>query len=92
MKARYAEIRRIFRRHPEYAARFEAMPFNSGYFMCVKPKGVDAETLRKHLIEKYSTGAIVLSGLVRIAFSTVPKAKLAGLFADIYSAIGDLTA
>ena len=90
LKSRYTEIRRIFAKHPEYAERFEAMPFNSGYFMCVKPRGVDAETLRRHLIEKYSTGTIVLSGLVRIAFSTVPKARLSGLFADIYSAIGDL--
>ena len=91
LKSRYSEIRRIFARHPEYAERFEAMPFNSGYFMCVRPKGVDAEALRRHLVEKYSTGTIVLSGLVRIAFSTVPKARLAGLFANIHSAIGDLT-
>jgi hypothetical protein len=68
------------------------MPFNSGYFMCVRPKGVDAETVRRHLIEKYSTGTIVLSGLLRIAFSTVPKVKLATLFANIASAIKDLRA
>ncbi len=90
LKSRYAEIRRVLGRHPEYARLFEAMPFNSGYFMCVKPVGVDAELVRRHLIEKYSTGTIVLSGLVRLAFSTVPKAKLAKLFANVAAAVEDL--
>jgi hypothetical protein len=52
--------------------------------------GVDAEKVRRHLVEKYSTGTIVLSGLIRLAFSTTPKAKLAKLFANVNAAIGDL--
>ena len=90
LKARYMEIRKILKKHPEYAKAFEAMPFNSGYFMCVKPIGVDAEKVRKHLIEKYSTGTIVLSGLIRLAFSTIPKAKLGAVFANVCAAINDL--
>ena len=90
LKARYLEIRKILKAHPEYAENFEAMPFNSGYFMCVKPLGVDAEKVRRHLIAKYSTGTIMLSGLIRLAFSTIPKAKLAKLFADVNAAICDL--
>jgi hypothetical protein len=66
------------------------MPFNSGYFMCVKPKGVEAEAVRKRLIEGYSTGTIVLSGLIRLAFSTVPLEKLSSLFASVDSAIRDV--
>ena len=90
LRKRYVEIRRVLRAHPEYAANFEAMPFNSGYFMCVKPIGVDAEAVRRRLIEKYSTGTIVLSGLIRLAFSTIPKAKLARLFANVNAAIEGL--
>ena len=90
LKKRYREIRSILKLHPEYAERFEVMPFNSGYFMCVKPIGVDAESLRRHLIEKYSTGTIVLSGLLRLAFSTIPTAKLAKLFKNVADAIDDL--
>ena len=90
LKARYLEIRKILKAHPEYAENFEAMPFNSGYFMCVKPLGVDAEKVRRHLIAKYSTGTIMLSGLIRLAFSTIPKQKLAKLFADVNAAICDL--
>ena len=92
LKARYVEIRKILAEHPEYEASFEVMPFNSGYFMCVRPKGIDAESVRKHLIEKYSIGTIVLSGLIRLAFSTIPKSKLAGLFANVHAAINDLRA
>ena len=90
LRARYREIRRILRTNKSYAETFEAMPFNSGYFMCVKPIGVDAESVRRRLIEKYSVGTIVLSGLIRIAFSTVPTARLARLFAAVDSAIRDL--
>ena len=92
LKARYLEIRKILKTHPEYAKNFEAMPFNSGYFMCVKPLGVDAEAVRKHLIAKYSTGTIMLSGLIRLAFSTIPTAKLATLFQNVADAVRDLRA
>lgn len=90
LKSRYLEIRRVLAAHPEYAEAFEAMPFNSGYFMCVKPIGVDAEAVRKHLIAKYSTGTIVLSGLIRLAFSTVPLAKLEMLFDNVYKAVMEI--
>ena len=90
LKRRYHEIRVILKSHPEYARHFEAMPFNSGYFMCVKPIGEDAEAVRRHLIEKYSVGTIVLSGLIRIAFSTVPTARLSKLFAAVDAAIADV--
>ncbi len=90
LKKRYHEIRTILKLHPEYADAFEAMPFNSGYFMCVRPKGVDAEAVRRRLIEKYSTGTIVLSGLIRLAFSTIPTAKLQKLFQNVADAVNDL--
>ena len=90
LKSRYATIRKILKKNPAYAEAFEVMPFNSGYFMCVKPKGVDAEQVRRQLIDKYSTGTIVLSGLIRLAFSTVPSAKLPELFANVAAAINDL--
>lgn len=90
LKKRYDIIKDILASHPEYAESFEAMPFNSGYFMCVKPKGVDAEELRQKLIKDYSTGTIMLSGLIRLAFSAVPTDKLPKLFDNIYKAVKDL--
>jgi hypothetical protein len=52
----------------------------------------DAEAVRRHLIEKYSTGTIVLSGLIRLAFSTIPAKKLADVFANVDAAVRDLKA
>jgi len=92
LRKRYLEIRKILKKHPEYAESFEPLPFNSGYFMCVKPKGVEAEEVRKLLVSSYSTGTIVLSGLIRLAFSTIPLAKLQKLFANVDSAIREIKA
>lgn len=90
LNKRYKKIRAILASHPEYATRFEVMPFNSGYFMCVRPKGVEAECVRRRLIERYSTGTIVLSGLIRLAFSTIPAQKLPRLFKNVAAAIDDV--
>ncbi len=90
LKCRYERIKEILAAHPEYTRSFTAMPCNSGYFMCIKPT-IDPETLRKHLLETKKTGVIVLSGLVRIAFSAVPTVKLDALFANIHDAVQELT-
>jgi len=87
LKKRYDIIKQVLADHPEYKEAFEAMPCNSGYFMCVKPKGVDAELLRQKLISDYSTGTIMLSGLIRVAFSAVPTDKLGKLFENIYNCV-----
>ena len=89
LRHRYETIRAILAAHPEYSSSFEPMPFNSGYFMCVKPKGVDAEAVRRRLVEKYSTGTIVLSGLIRIAYSAGPASSLGTLFANVHAAIAE---
>lgn len=90
LEHRYSSIKAILRKNPSYKESFTPMPFNSGYFMCIKPKSVDPEILRKHLIVKYKTGTIMLDGLIRIAFSSVPTEKLPLLFANIDAAIRDL--
>jgi aspartate/methionine/tyrosine aminotransferase len=87
---RVRKIRETLKMHPEYARSFEVMPFNSGYFMCVKPIGVEPEVLRKELIANYGTGVIVLSGLIRLAFSSVPLSLIDSLFANLHAAIQKL--
>ena len=49
-------------------------------------KAIDAEQLRLHLIDKYSTGVIALGDLLRIAFSSTPTHLLETLFDTIYKA------
>ncbi|MFZ4455324.1 MAG: aminotransferase class I/II-fold pyridoxal phosphate-dependent enzyme [Bacteroidales bacterium] len=90
LKGRY-DILRDALSNPKYAEYFSPLPFNSGYFMCVEPKkGLVAEEVRKHLLEKYSTGVIVLGSVIRLAFSAVPQAKLPELVENIYNACVDL--
>jgi aspartate/methionine/tyrosine aminotransferase len=88
---RYRTVREILRAHPEYAEEYVPLPFNSGYFMCVRPTRVDAEALRKKLLADYSTGTINFNGVLRIAFSATPTQKLAALFDNIYRASRDLS-
>ena len=90
LKSRYTALRKEFS-NPVYAEYFEPLPFNSGYFMCIElKKGLVAEDVRKHLLETYSTGVIVLGNVIRLAFSAVPQAKLPELVENIYKACQDL--
>jgi aspartate/methionine/tyrosine aminotransferase len=77
--------------HPRYHDRFRAYPFNSGYFLCIKIEGVDAEELRVYLLERYGIGVISASATdLRVAFSSVEEENLEELFNTIYNAIGEL--
>lgn len=87
LKARYLKVKEILNTHPTYAESFAPMPFNSGYFMCVKLNGAQPEAVRQELLASFSTGVIVLSGLIRLAFSAVPITQLEKLFANVDAAI-----
>jgi aspartate/methionine/tyrosine aminotransferase len=90
LKNRYQILRSELSK-PEYAAYFAPLPFNSGYFMCIElKKGLVAEEVRKHLLETYSTGVIVLGTVIRLAFSAVPQSKIPELVENIYKACMDL--
>jgi aspartate/methionine/tyrosine aminotransferase len=89
MKARYDAVKKALT-NEKYKAYFNALPYNSGYFMCVKlADGLDAEKMRKILIEKYSIGVISLGNLLRIAYSAVAAKDVEELFEGIYSACKD---
>ncbi|HKK02243.1 MAG TPA: aminotransferase class I/II-fold pyridoxal phosphate-dependent enzyme [Desulfuromonadales bacterium] len=67
-------------------------PFNSGYFMCLKLRSVDAEKLRVHLLDKYGVGAISIGKTdLRIAFSCIAEEDIPELFDLIYQAVKDLS-
>ncbi|MBN2242915.1 MAG: aminotransferase class I/II-fold pyridoxal phosphate-dependent enzyme [Acidobacteria bacterium] len=90
LSGRARKIRAVLEKHPEYAQSYEAMPFNSGYFMCVRPIGVAAEDVRRELLAGFDTGVIVLSGLIRLAFSSVPADRLETLFENLHRAVQNL--
>lgn len=89
LHARYEKIKQVLA-NPAYSRYFSALPFNSGYFMCIELKeGLVAEEVRKILLDKYSTGVIVFGNLIRIAFSAVPESKIDQLIANIHAACHD---
>ncbi len=75
----------------EYKDAWDVYPFNSGYFMCLRIKEVNAETLRIHLLENYGTGLISVSDTdLRVAFSCLEKNDIKTLFDTILQGITDL--
>jgi len=90
MKARADEIHRVLA-DPKYASAFAAYPFNSGYFMCLRLKTVEAEPLRVHLLEKYGVGLISLGKTdLRVAFSCLEKDDVQELFDTVLKGVNDL--
>ncbi len=76
---------------PKYSDAFDIYPFNSGYFMCVRLKDVNAEELRIHLLEKYSTGLISIGDKnIRVAFSCLEEEDVELLFDIVLNGINDL--
>lgn len=70
--------------------KLEPFPSNSGVFAMVGLHGVDAEALRVRLIHEFSVGTIALPSVnaLRIAFCSVPEAKLGELVRRLVAAVG----
>ncbi len=89
MKARYQAIKDVLV-DEKYAAYFTAVPYNSGYFMCVQLKeGLDGEAIREILIKKYSIGIINLNNVLRVAFAAMAAADAQELFDGMLAACKD---
>ena len=76
---------------PRFAESWEVYPFNSGYFMCVKVQGVDAETVRKRLLEDEGIG-VISSGPhdIRVAFSCLEEEGVEPLFDALHRVVQKL--
>ncbi len=75
-------------RKAEYADCWDVYPFNSGYFMCVRLKDADAETVRGRALEELGVGTIALGKRdLRIAFSSCADAQIPGVFAAVAKAV-----
>jgi len=92
LKSRYEVVVKELQDKKEYAEFFTALPFNSGYFMCVDlAKGIDGEALRRLLLDEFGTGVILCGGVIRIAFSAVQKKLIPELFDNLYQACKKLS-
>jgi aspartate/methionine/tyrosine aminotransferase len=91
LKERYLKVKAVLEAHQEYEKYFEELPFNSGYFMCIRLKNLDPDRVWQTLLDKYSTGLICYGdkGLFRIAFASTPLDKIKKLFDNVYHACED---
>jgi aspartate/methionine/tyrosine aminotransferase len=68
-------------RKPGYADCWDVYPFNSGYFMCVRLKDADAETVRSRALDELGVGTIAIGKReLRIAFSSCADAQIPAVF------------
>ncbi len=73
---------------PAYADCWDVYPFNAGYFMCIRVKGVDADRLRLHLLDEHQLGTIALGPTdLRVAFSCLLESQIPDVFARIAAGV-----
>ena len=76
---------------PKYGKAWEVYPFNSGYFMCIRLKTVDAEALRSHILDTYGVGLISIGQTdLRVAFSCLEEDDIQELFDIVLKGVEDL--
>ena len=82
-----AAIAQAESRKAEYADCWDVYPFNSGYFMCVRLKGADADSVRARALEESAVGTIALGqSELRIAFSSCEAEQIPLVFAAVAKA------
>ena len=90
LKARAAKVAEVTSREA-YADSWDVYPFNAGYFMCIRIKGVDAERLRLHLLDNYGVGLISLGESdIRVAFSCLDEEQIEPLFDLVHKVVQEL--
>jgi aspartate/methionine/tyrosine aminotransferase len=90
LQRRAQRVREVLK-NEKYQDAWDVYPFNSGYFMCLKLKTVNAEALRRHLLDQYGVGLISIGDRnLRVAFSCVEADDVAELFEIIFKGIKEL--
>ena len=86
LKTRFNTVIRVMEENEEkFQEYFTPLPFNSGYFMCLKlVKDIDAEQIRYKLLTEYNTGIISLPNLIRLAYASVAERDIPTLFENLY--------
>ena len=92
LKARADKMRQVAH-DPRYADCWDVYPFNSGYFMCLRVKRVDANALREYALSKYGVGTISIGDTdLRIAFSCVEVEQIEDIFQIVAQSIREMRA
>jgi aspartate/methionine/tyrosine aminotransferase len=85
LKKRYQTVSDIVSHAP--SPHLSPLPFNSGYFLTFRTRGVDAFRVRKYLLHEKNVGVIALGpDLLRVSYAGVDEEDLPDLFRLIYEA------
>ena len=91
LKARALKVKEVLV-NDKYKDAWTYYPFNAGYFMCLKLKKVNAETLRQHILNQYGIGVISVGDTdIRVAFSCTEVDDIQELFDLIYQGVKDIS-
>ncbi len=91
MRDRATTVKKVLSRE-KYEDTWEPYPFNSGYFMCLRLKGIDAEDFRKKLLADHGIGIIAMgSSDIRVAFSCIEVDQIEDLFETMFSCAIEMT-
>lgn len=91
LRGRAAKVKEALQ-DPRYASVWTPYPFNSGYFMCLRLHGLDAEAYRLRLLEQQGIGIIATSPAdIRVAFSCIEEEDIRDLFERMYDCANGIT-
>ena len=87
MKNRALRVKAIAT-NSRYAHLWDVYPFNAGYFMCLRLKSANAESVRQQLLDEYGIGVIAIGETdLRVAFSCIEPAEIDEVFHAIAQAV-----
>lgn len=92
LNERYQLVKKSVRKHSGSAV-IQPLPFNSGYFMCLRCTGIHAEDLRQRLLNTRGIGTVAIDEAhLRVAFSSVDAAKIESVYDAIYETAEEMAA
>jgi aspartate/methionine/tyrosine aminotransferase len=84
MQKRYNAVNEFLAKNPEHPA-LRPLPFNSGYFMCFRCEGINAEALRQELLYRKGIGVVALGdSCLRVAFAGLDAEQIPPVYRTIY--------
>lgn len=85
MRTRAARVKEVLAQD-RFSAVWAHYPFNSGYFMCLKLRDIDAEQFRQRLLAEYGIGVIATgTNDIRVAFSCIEEQEIPELFEIMFT-------
>lgn len=92
LRARAARVKELLA-GDRYASAWTPYPFNSGYFMCLRLKALNAEAYRLRLLERCGIGVIATAPTdIRVAFSCIEEKEIADLFERMFQCAREMAA